>query len=247
MSRGGVNDNTDLRKTVGYADFSNLAPTLTEAVGNEPLETTSKTLSGGINELKKSVSDGKAKVANAITAQGVSTATDASFQIMADNIATLAGNLTSGTTDAYNRGYSQGVTDADNRTNTNSANYIAGYNAGVSTGKYTDIRLTNNWVSNRASNYTDNSTTHTCSSSITLGAGNYLVVGVNSSVNDCLSVWGGINVNGTLLGSGSVSGRPIYFYNVKVTTPTVVTFTSYCRGTNGYGTPCSMVCALGIN
>ena len=41
---GGVNDNADLRKTVGYADFSNLAPTLTEAVGNSTLETTAKTL-----------------------------------------------------------------------------------------------------------------------------------------------------------------------------------------------------------
>ena len=247
MSRGGVNDNADLRKTVGYADFSNLAPTLTEAVGNSTLETTAKTLSGGINELKKSVSDGKKLLADTITKNGVSTAGDATFKTMADNIATLAGNLASGTTDAYNKGYNQGVTDADNRTNVNSANYKAGYNAGVSAGKYTDIRLTNNWISNRASEYTDNSTTHTCSSSITLGAGNYLVVGVNSFVNDCLSVWGGINVSGTLLGSGNVAGRPIYFYNVKVTTQTVVTFTSYCRGTNGYGTPCSMICALGIS
>ena len=131
MSRGGVNDNADLRKTVGYADFSNLAPTLTEAVGNEPLETTAKTLSGGINELKKSVSDGKAKVANAITAQGVSTATDATFQTMADNIATLAGNLSSASADSYNKGYAQGVTDADNRANVNSVNYKAGYSAGI--------------------------------------------------------------------------------------------------------------------
>ena len=269
MSRGGVNDNADLRKTVGYADFSNLATTLTEAVGNSTLETTAKTLSGGINELKKSVSDGKKLLADTITKNGVSTAGDATFKTMADNIDTIASNANSASADSYNKGYAQGVTDADNRananstnyktgynagvadadnrTNVNSANYKAGYNAGVSAGKYTNIRLTNNWISNRASEYTDNSTTHTCSSSITLGAGNYIVVGVNSYVNDCLSVWGGINVSGTLLGSGNVAGRPIYFYNVKVTTPTVVTFTSYCRGTNGYGTPCSRICALGIS
>lgn len=39
-----------------------------------------------IKELKKSVSDGKTLVANAITAKGVSTATDATFEDMANNI-----------------------------------------------------------------------------------------------------------------------------------------------------------------
>ena len=134
MSRGGVNDNSDLRKTVGYADFSNLAPTLTEAVGNEPLGTTAKTLSGGINELKKSVSDGKKLLADTITKNGVSTAGDATFKTMADNIDTIASNANSASADSYNKGYAQGVTDADNRANVNSANYKAGYNAGVSAG-----------------------------------------------------------------------------------------------------------------
>ena len=39
-----------------------------------------------MGELKKSVSDGKKKVAGAITAQGVSTAADATFDVMASNI-----------------------------------------------------------------------------------------------------------------------------------------------------------------
>ena len=39
-----------------------------------------------INALKKSVSDGKTLVANAVTAKGVSTATDAAFQTIADSI-----------------------------------------------------------------------------------------------------------------------------------------------------------------
>ena len=42
-----------------------------------------------IEELKKSVSDGKTLVANAITAKGVTTATDATFQTMADNVANI--------------------------------------------------------------------------------------------------------------------------------------------------------------
>lgn len=42
-----------------------------------------------LNEIKKSVSDGKTLVANAITAKGVTTATDAAFQTMAGNIAKL--------------------------------------------------------------------------------------------------------------------------------------------------------------
>ena len=39
-----------------------------------------------LDQTKKSVSDGKTLVANAITAKGVTTATDASSQTMADNI-----------------------------------------------------------------------------------------------------------------------------------------------------------------
>ncbi|MBQ5682779.1 MAG: hypothetical protein IIV26_04595 [Peptococcaceae bacterium] len=39
-----------------------------------------------LNEVKKSVSDGKKNVANAITSMGVTTATDAEFQTMATNI-----------------------------------------------------------------------------------------------------------------------------------------------------------------
>lgn len=42
-----------------------------------------------IEEVKKSVSDGKTLVANAITAKGVSTAANATFQTMADNVAKI--------------------------------------------------------------------------------------------------------------------------------------------------------------
>lgn len=46
-----------------------------------------------IDDLKKSVSDGKTLVANAITAKGVTTATDATFQTMADNIALIESGI----------------------------------------------------------------------------------------------------------------------------------------------------------
>lgn len=89
------------------------------------------TVTGGLSylntetsTLKKSVADGKALVANAISGQGVSTAVDAAF-------ATLAANVTSAGNGRYNSGYAQGVTDADNRENGNSINYQSGYNAGV--------------------------------------------------------------------------------------------------------------------
>lgn len=74
-----------------------------------------------IENLKKSVSDGKTTVANAITANGVNTATDATFATIATNINTVATNK-----------YNAGITYADGRVNTNSANYKSGYNNGVS-------------------------------------------------------------------------------------------------------------------
>lgn len=42
-----------------------------------------------VDTLKKSVSDGKTKVANAITGKGVETATDATFDVMAENISKI--------------------------------------------------------------------------------------------------------------------------------------------------------------
>lgn len=42
-----------------------------------------------VDTLKKSVSDGKTKVANAITGKGVKTATDATFDVMAENISKI--------------------------------------------------------------------------------------------------------------------------------------------------------------
>ena len=46
-----------------------------------------------MDALKKSVADGKKSVASAISAKGVSTATDASFAILATNIGKISNNL----------------------------------------------------------------------------------------------------------------------------------------------------------
>lgn len=64
-------------------DISNLqSTTTTQGQSISTLETE-------VDDLKNSVSDGKTLVANAITAKGVTTATDATFQTMADNIANI--------------------------------------------------------------------------------------------------------------------------------------------------------------
>ena len=54
-----------------------------------------------MDALKKSVADGKKSVASAISAKGVSTAADASFAVMTENITTMANNQ-------YNNGYKAG-------------------------------------------------------------------------------------------------------------------------------------------
>lgn len=60
-----------------------------------------------LDEIKNSVSNGKALVANAITAKGVTTATDASFETMANNIASIVTGST-GSRTAYGTGTAKG-------------------------------------------------------------------------------------------------------------------------------------------
>lgn len=108
------------------------------------------------DELKKLVADGKKLIADAISAQGITTAgSDMTFTELADAIKTTGntrysngynagytkGNkdgTASGQTSGYNTGYAAGKADgisyADGRTNSSSASYTAGYNAGYSKG-----------------------------------------------------------------------------------------------------------------
>lgn len=76
------------------------------------------TLSTNVDVLKKSVSDGKQSVAYAITKQGVSTAADATFGTMANNIGIVG-------TNKYNTGYSSGVSDTK-KGNAVAADVLAG-------------------------------------------------------------------------------------------------------------------------
>lgn len=63
-----------------------LSSTSTNPVQNKIIKSY---VDNGLNTLKKSVSDGKTKVANAITDKGVKTATDATFDVMAENISKI--------------------------------------------------------------------------------------------------------------------------------------------------------------
>lgn len=67
--------------TTGFVD-SAMSDTSEHPVQN-------KVIKAYVDTLKKSVSDGKTKVANAITGKGVETATDATFDVMAENISKI--------------------------------------------------------------------------------------------------------------------------------------------------------------
>lgn len=109
------------------------------------------------DELKKLVADGKKKLADAISAQGITTASaDMTFEELATAITSAGSSRYSegynagyakgkedgnaaGSQSGYSQGYAAGKLDgisyADGRVNTNSASYTAGYNAGVPAGK----------------------------------------------------------------------------------------------------------------
>lgn len=124
------------------------------------------------DQLKKYVADGKKLLADAISAQGIETASaDMTFQELADLItSTGSGRYSSG----YNAGYAKGKEDgsaagsqsgyatgyaagkndgiayADGRVNGNSESYKAGYNAGVPAGKnaaYAQVSTSCSWGS----------------------------------------------------------------------------------------------------
>ena len=90
-------------------------------------------LNQSLNDTKKSVSDGKSSIASAITNNGVTTASDATFATLASSVQALA-------TNRYNVGRTQGRSDVTGSPNSYSlytksqydSNYTSGYNAGVS-------------------------------------------------------------------------------------------------------------------
>ena len=78
------------QKVAGTAEAAvvdaEMSDTSTNTVQNKVIK---KYVDDKTDELKKSVSDGKTKVANAITDKGVETATDATFDVMAENISKI--------------------------------------------------------------------------------------------------------------------------------------------------------------
>lgn len=77
--------NNHLTSEEGYAlDARQANPNVEGSLGAQI-----KTVNETVDALKKSVSDGKTKVANAITDKGVETATDATFDVMAENISKI--------------------------------------------------------------------------------------------------------------------------------------------------------------
>lgn len=105
-----------LYKILGNTDIS--------SINNGTVTGALNLLTSETSTLKKSVAEGKAAIANALSAQGQSTAVDAAFATLASNV-TVMGNA------RYNSGYNQGAYDADARENPYSINYQSGYNAGV--------------------------------------------------------------------------------------------------------------------
>jgi hypothetical protein len=90
-----------------------------------------------ISDLKKSVSDGKTLVANAITAKGVTTATDATFQAMANNVA----NIVEGTVISVTlpEGLMYGDVDKDGELTENDSGIIKNHSSGEATITDTEI------------------------------------------------------------------------------------------------------------
>lgn len=84
LDKTSVVDN-QLTSEAGYAlDARQANPNVEGSLGAQI-----KTVNETVDTLKKSVSDGKTKVANAITDKGVETATDATFDVMAENISKI--------------------------------------------------------------------------------------------------------------------------------------------------------------
>lgn len=114
----------NVKSILGLGDAAYKAVETTPSPGSANLIT-----SGAVYDLKKSVADGKAMLATTISNQGVTTASDATFETINTNIGTLA-------TKKYNSGYNVGNTEGYK------AGQSMGYNSGYNTAAalFPDIR-----------------------------------------------------------------------------------------------------------
>ena len=148
-------DTGEIEYIGGNAVDEELSSVSSNPVQNKVVTSKFSEVSKEINALKKSVSDGKKAVADAITGQGVATAEDAPFATMVENIGTVGTNkYNSGKTDynptqatlgndgalvvknsagvtrltkTFSNSYNKGVTDADARVLKTNASYKQGY------------------------------------------------------------------------------------------------------------------------
>lgn len=92
----------------------------------EDLETAKSIVNEKLSQVFKSVSDGKKLVAAAITEKGVTTAEDATYQVMHDNIISMA-------LKQYNAGYGNGYLDGQlSKNTTGKVTYVKHYHTGNS-------------------------------------------------------------------------------------------------------------------
>mgnify|MGYP000020785100 FL=1 len=86
-------------KNLGLCQFGNddIPDWRTDYTGDmDKIDKSIKTISDEVAEVKKSVSDGKSKVASAITEKGVSTEATDTFDVMAENV----GKIQTGTSNS---------------------------------------------------------------------------------------------------------------------------------------------------
>lgn len=98
-----------------------------QSTGNTAVAASTWYVTEKYNSLGKSVADGKKAVADAISAQGYTTATDATFATLTEQVGVMGnGRYNSGYNAGHSAGYSAGVTDADNRLAYGSVSYAQG-------------------------------------------------------------------------------------------------------------------------
>lgn len=135
-----------------------------------------------LDDTKKSVSDGKSSIASAITNNGVTTASDATFATLASKVQELA-------TNRYNSGYNSGYAAAENNGG-NCATWLYGANSSLQ-GLYFDANCFTQ--SGNALYVKKYGTYHIATTGYTIG-GNVNVNGSNKYVGDISAYKGGYNV-----------------------------------------------------
>lgn len=168
-------------KKLGTTDISSIGDgTVTGAiaVNKEAIEEVNQSL----DDTKKSVSDGKSSIASAITNNGVTTASDATFATLASKVQELA-------TNRYNSGYNSGYAAAENNGG-NCATWLYGANSSLQGLSFDANCFTQSGNALYVKKY---GTYHIATTGYTIG-GNVNVNGSNKYVGDISAYKGGYNV-----------------------------------------------------